>query len=164
MSTVSYRFSRAPPQRGQDSAIPSSLQPLPPPPLPGHPLPLIARAPPPPSLARYGQTETTAGATITQEGDFSAGHVGGPFSCTEICLKDVPEMGYRHTDTWHGADPRDGGAGGGVACDGRGEVRRGRERRLASSWFGLVWFGFGFVGKADGWLCPGLVLLGFEWF
>eukprot|EP00752_Nemacystus_decipiens_P010605 g9443.t1 len=74
-----------------------------------------------PLLEGYGQTETTAGATITQNGDFSAGHVGGPFSCTEISLKDVPEMGYRHTDTWHGADPRDAG-GGGVACDGRGEV------------------------------------------
>lgn len=75
----------------------------------------------PPWHRRYGQTETTAGATMTQNGDFSAGHVGGPFSCTEISLKDVPEMGYRHTDTWHGADSRDAG-GGGVACDGRGEV------------------------------------------
>lgn len=58
---------------------------------------------------------------MTLRGDFSAGHVGGPFSCTEICLKDVPEMGYRHTDTWHGADPRDG-AEGGIPCGGRGEV------------------------------------------
>lgn len=58
---------------------------------------------------------------MTQSGDFSVGHVGGPFSCTEICLKDVPEMGYRHTDTWHGGDPRDAG-GGGEACEGRGEV------------------------------------------
>ncbi|CAM9555858.1 unnamed protein product, partial [Hapterophycus canaliculatus] len=74
-----------------------------------------------PLLEGYGQTETTAGATITQNGDFSAGHVGGPFSCNEICLKDVPEMGYRHTDTWHGGDPRDAG-GGGVPCEGRGEV------------------------------------------
>lgn len=66
---------------------------------------------------------------MTQDGDFSAGHVGGPFSCTEISLKDVPEMGYRHTDTWHGADPRDAG-GGGQACDGRGEVgERVRPRR-----------------------------------
>ena len=48
--------------------------------------------------------------------------MGGPFSCTEICLKDVPEMGYRHTDTWHGSDPRDG-AEGGIPCGGRGEVR-----------------------------------------
>ncbi|CAM9575702.1 unnamed protein product [Laminaria digitata] len=74
-----------------------------------------------PLLEGYGQTETTGGATLTQKGDFSAGHVGGPFSCTEICLKDVPEMGYRHTDTWHGADPRDG-AEGGIPCGGRGEV------------------------------------------
>ncbi|CAM9104467.1 unnamed protein product [Ascophyllum nodosum] len=74
-----------------------------------------------PLLEGYGQTETTAGATMTQKDDFSAGHVGGPFSCNEICLKDIPEMGYRHTDTWHGGDPRDS-EGGGIPCDGRGEV------------------------------------------
>ncbi|CAM9837072.1 unnamed protein product [Ectocarpus sp. 6 AP-2014] len=74
-----------------------------------------------PLLEGYGQTETTAGSTMTQSGDFSVGHVGGPFSCTEICLKDVPEMGYRHTDAWHGGDPRDAG-GGGEACEGRGEI------------------------------------------
>ncbi|KAG5193026.1 long chain acyl-CoA synthetase [Tribonema minus] len=69
----------------------------------------------------YGQTETCAGATITMPGDFSAGHVGGPFPCTEICLMDVPEMGYLHTDSWHGGDPREGG-GGGEPCAGRGEI------------------------------------------
>ncbi|CAN0362753.1 unnamed protein product, partial [Discosporangium mesarthrocarpum] len=69
----------------------------------------------------YGQTETSAGATMTNHGDFSTGHVGGPFSCTEICLVDVPEMGYLHTDTWHGDDPRGGGRGG-IPCRGRGEV------------------------------------------
>ncbi|CAM9748924.1 unnamed protein product, partial [Choristocarpus tenellus] len=69
----------------------------------------------------YGQTETTAGATMTHHGDFSTGHVGGPFSCTEIRLADVPEMGYLHTDSWHGDDPRAGGKGG-IPCRGRGEV------------------------------------------
>jgi hypothetical protein len=34
---------------------------------------------------------------------------------------DVPEMGYLHTDSWHGGDPRVGG-GGGQPCTGRGEV------------------------------------------
>mmetsp|Transcript_1212 Transcript_1212/g.1893 ORF Transcript_1212/g.1893 Transcript_1212/m.1893 type:complete len:474 (-) Transcript_1212:29-1450(-) len=69
----------------------------------------------------YGQTETSAGVTLTQLGDFSADHVGGPMPCSEICLKDVPEMGYFHTDSWHGGDPRSGG-GGGVPCEGRGEI------------------------------------------
>jgi hypothetical protein len=30
-------------------------------------------------------------------------------------------MGYLHTDSWHGGDPRAGG-GGGQPCTGRGEV------------------------------------------
>ncbi|CAM9678327.1 unnamed protein product [Chrysoparadoxa australica] len=74
-----------------------------------------------PLLEGYGQTETTAGATLTQVDDLSTDHVGGPFACTEICLADVPEMGYLHTDVWHGKDPREGGKGG-MPCQGRGEI------------------------------------------
>ena len=42
----------------------------------------------------YGQTEATAGATITLPGDFSVGHVGTPLPCNLIKLVDVPDMNY----------------------------------------------------------------------
>ncbi|XP_036069976.1 long-chain-fatty-acid--CoA ligase 1 isoform X3 [Oryzias melastigma] len=42
----------------------------------------------------YGQTECTAGCTITLPGDFSEGHVGPPLPCNIIKLMDVPEMNY----------------------------------------------------------------------
>ena len=100
---------------------------------------------------------------MTQNGDFSAGHVGGPFSCTEISLKDVPEMGYRHTDTWHGADPRDAG-GGGVACDGRGEVGE----RTGHAAEGCGEEREGRVGEEGGWrmresVVPCCEVAGFRW-
>lgn len=61
----------------------------------------------------YGQTEGTAGATISHPDDISTtGHVGGPTGATEICLFDVPEMGYLHTDREHRGTP----------CEGRGEI------------------------------------------
>lgn len=42
----------------------------------------------------YGQTECTAGCTMTVPGDCSAGHVGAPLPCNSIKLVDVPEMNY----------------------------------------------------------------------
>lgn len=42
----------------------------------------------------YGQTECTAGATLSLPGDFSVGHVGAPLACNFIKLVDVPEMDY----------------------------------------------------------------------
>jgi len=72
-------------------------------------------------LEGYGQTETSSAATVTTVDDFTAGHVGPPIPCCEIKLVDVPEMGYLHTDTWHGGDPLKGG-GGGLPCEGRGEI------------------------------------------
>jgi len=72
-------------------------------------------------LEGYGQTETCSGATLTLPNDLVAGHVGPPIPCCEIQLLDVPDMGYLHTDTWHGGDPLRGG-GGGFPCLGRGEI------------------------------------------
>merc|ERR550537_2057198 len=60
----------------------------------------------------YGQTETSAGATLTSNGDIAMGHVGGPMVCNQIRLQDVPEMKYLHTDTDHQGFP----------CKGRGEI------------------------------------------
>ena len=61
----------------------------------------------------YGQTEGAAAATIGHPDDFTTvGHVGGPVGSVEIVLMDVPEMGYRHTDTQHQGQP----------CHGRGEI------------------------------------------
>ncbi|XP_007441942.1 long-chain-fatty-acid--CoA ligase 5 [Python bivittatus] len=42
----------------------------------------------------YGQTECTAGCTVTMPGDWKAGHVGPPLPCNIIKLEDVPEMNY----------------------------------------------------------------------
>ena len=36
-------------------------------------------------------------------------------------LENVAEMGYYHTDKWHGPPPGPGG-GGGIPCLGRGEI------------------------------------------
>ncbi|XP_052430648.1 long-chain-fatty-acid--CoA ligase 1b [Carassius gibelio] len=45
----------------------------------------------------YGQTECTAGSTVTLPGDWTAGHVGPPLSCNDIKLVDVAEMNYYAT-------------------------------------------------------------------
>ncbi|XP_030644198.1 long-chain-fatty-acid--CoA ligase 1a [Chanos chanos] len=42
----------------------------------------------------YGQTECTAGCSMTLPGDWTAGHVGPPLPCNSIKLVDVPEMNY----------------------------------------------------------------------
>jgi long-chain acyl-CoA synthetase len=46
----------------------------------------------------YGQTETSAPATLTGLWDPRAGHVGGPIACVRCRLKDIPEMEYFSTD------------------------------------------------------------------
>jgi len=67
-----------------------------------------------PVIEGYGQTEGSAAATIGHPDDVgTAGHVGGPTSCCEVVLVDVPEMGYFHTDTMHMGDQ---------GCKGRGEI------------------------------------------
>mmetsp|Transcript_5188 Transcript_5188/g.4961 ORF Transcript_5188/g.4961 Transcript_5188/m.4961 type:complete len:142 (+) Transcript_5188:883-1308(+) len=50
----------------------------------------------------YGQTETTAGLTITNYKDGTSGHVGGVFPHNEIKLVDVPEMDYTSQDIIEG--------------------------------------------------------------
>ncbi|XP_054422150.1 long-chain-fatty-acid--CoA ligase 1 isoform X3 [Pteronotus mesoamericanus] len=42
----------------------------------------------------YGQTECTAGCSLTIPGDWTAGHVGSPMPCNWIKLVDVEEMNY----------------------------------------------------------------------
>ncbi|XP_061757501.1 long-chain-fatty-acid--CoA ligase 1-like [Nerophis ophidion] len=42
----------------------------------------------------YGQTECTAGCTMTMPGDWTAGHVGAPLPCNNIKLVDVAQMNY----------------------------------------------------------------------
>ncbi|XP_069600415.1 long-chain-fatty-acid--CoA ligase 1 isoform X1 [Ranitomeya imitator] len=42
----------------------------------------------------YGQTECTAGCSLTIPGDWTAGHVGAPMPCNFIKLVDVDEMNY----------------------------------------------------------------------
>ncbi|XP_040274664.1 long-chain-fatty-acid--CoA ligase 1 isoform X2 [Bufo bufo] len=42
----------------------------------------------------YGQTECTAGCSLTIPGDWTAGHVGAPMPCNYIKLVDVEDMNY----------------------------------------------------------------------
>ncbi|NWI37410.1 ACSL1 ligase, partial [Picathartes gymnocephalus] len=42
----------------------------------------------------YGQTECTAGCSLSLPGDWTAGHVGAPMPCNLIKLVDVQEMNY----------------------------------------------------------------------
>ncbi|XP_036919826.1 long-chain-fatty-acid--CoA ligase 5 isoform X1 [Sturnira hondurensis] len=47
-----------------------------------------------PVLEAYGQTECTAGCTMTTPGDWKPGHVGVPLACSHVKLEDVPDMNY----------------------------------------------------------------------
>ncbi|KAM9818701.1 long-chain-fatty-acid--CoA ligase 1a isoform 2-T5 [Syngnathus typhle] len=42
----------------------------------------------------YGQTECTAGCSMSLPGDWTAGHVGAPLPCNAIKLVDVEDMNY----------------------------------------------------------------------
>ncbi|XP_010896712.2 long-chain-fatty-acid--CoA ligase 1 [Esox lucius] len=42
----------------------------------------------------YGQTECTAGCTMSVPGDWTAGHVGAPLLCNTVKLVDVADMKY----------------------------------------------------------------------
>jgi long-chain acyl-CoA synthetase len=69
----------------------------------------------------YGQTECGGVSTVTPfELQNRTGNVGAPLPYNEIKLVSVPDMGYNHTDTVHGADAAAGNPG--VPCSGRGEV------------------------------------------
>ena len=78
----------------------------------------------------YGQTETTAGATISLPGDFSVGHVGAPLACNLIKLVDVPEMDYysKNLEGEVRKKEREGGREGGRARDGKRDRERDWER------------------------------------
>lgn len=66
-----------------------------------------------PVVEGYGQTENAACCTVSLPDDMmTSGHVGVPNAAVEIVLADVPEMGYRHTDSDHKGQP----------CQGRGEI------------------------------------------
>jgi len=51
-----------------------------------------------PIVEGYGLTETSAGSFTTLINDPLSGHVGGPQGNVKIRLKDLPEMGYMHTN------------------------------------------------------------------
>eukprot|EP00996_Jenningsia_fusiforme_P002106 NODE_294_length_2501_cov_132.613377_g271_i0.p1 GENE.NODE_294_length_2501_cov_132.613377_g271_i0~~NODE_294_length_2501_cov_132.613377_g271_i0.p1 ORF type:complete len:681 (-),score=130.41 NODE_294_length_2501_cov_132.613377_g271_i0:368-2410(-) len=54
----------------------------------------------------YGATETGGASSVTDINDQATlGHVGGPLPCCEICLVDVPDMGYTTRDAQHGDMP-----------------------------------------------------------
>ena len=49
-------------------------------------------------LQGYGLTESSGGTVMTALGDPSLGSIGGPVQNVKIKLRDVPEMGYSHTN------------------------------------------------------------------
>ncbi len=64
----------------------------------------------------YGQTECTLVCSLQSPEETSVGDCGGPLSCCDVRLMDVPEMGYTSADTQHGRD------GDTIPCLGRGEI------------------------------------------
>lgn len=60
----------------------------------------------------YGATETSGASLLQMAYDFTTGHVGGPTSCCDLRLEDIPDMNYFHTDKEHNGEP----------CIARGEV------------------------------------------
>ena len=46
----------------------------------------------------YGMTETCGGSFATYWQDPKSGHVGGPVANVKVRLRDIPEMGYLHTN------------------------------------------------------------------
>ncbi|KAK9816781.1 hypothetical protein WJX72_005028 [[Myrmecia] bisecta] len=52
-------------------------------------------------LEGYGMTETACTIALTHPDDPLSGHVGGPLPSCEIKLDDIPEMGYRNSDSPH---------------------------------------------------------------
>jgi len=51
-----------------------------------------------PIFEGYGSTESTAASFLTNVNDGESGHVGGPLSCLEFKVTDVPEMKYTALD------------------------------------------------------------------
>ncbi|KAH8655869.1 hypothetical protein BX600DRAFT_515556 [Xylariales sp. PMI_506] len=49
----------------------------------------------------YGLTECYGVGCVQAPDDLSEGHCGGPTPCVEICLLDLPEMGYLSSDKPH---------------------------------------------------------------
>ena len=64
----------------------------------------------------YGQTECTLVCSLQNPLELSAGDCGAPLLGCDVRLQDVPEMGYRSTDTQHGTDQQT------IPCLGRGEI------------------------------------------
>jgi long-chain acyl-CoA synthetase len=46
----------------------------------------------------YGQTESACATTVTHMHDLTSGHVGSPFPCSIMKLRDVPSMNYTSKD------------------------------------------------------------------
>ena len=51
-----------------------------------------------PIMEGYGLTESAAASCVVNPEDPVTGHVGGPTEGVKLRLKDLPEMGYMHTD------------------------------------------------------------------
>jgi long-chain acyl-CoA synthetase len=46
----------------------------------------------------YGMTETSGGSFVTLLNDINTGTVGGPLQNCKFKLKDIPDMGYLHSN------------------------------------------------------------------